>query len=207
MSNNKYLSNNRTIFGLPIDNVNHSKQIVGFIIYFLLFILFIPLLLIKYNYFNILAAYFPNLDLIASVLGYHGGPMNTFIWKHLYNPVDTTLTGYISSNLINFFSLLGLTYTVAYYTYINKNINKGWSRAIIMLPMTYFLPGNIIILYINKFGNYLNNFILNGKLLHYLLVIILGFILTIMIILFEVQLIERLSPYIVYIIEKILNFF
>ena len=122
MVKDKYLHNKRTIFDLNNDGVNHSKFIVGFMIYFIVFVIFIPYLLIKNNYWNILSAYFPNLDLIATILGYHGGPMDSFIWTHLYNPADSTLTGYISSNLINLFALLGVTYIIAYYTFINKNI-------------------------------------------------------------------------------------
>ena len=53
-------------------------------------------------------------------------------------------------------ALLGLTFFVAYYTYINKSISKGWARAFIMVPMTYLLPGNFIALYMEKISQYLD---------------------------------------------------
>jgi len=204
---NNSLQNERTIFGLHIDKENHIKVTIGLIIYFIIFIVLIPLLLIKNKHFNILTAYFPNLDLIATILGYKGGPMNTNIWRHLYNPVTNTIPEYISGNIINYFALLGVTYIVAYYTFINKNIYKGWARSIIMLPLTYFIPSNFIILFINKFGKYLNYFF-NGNslfhsLLHYLLVIIFGLFMIVILIMVESKLIKHLSPYLVSILNKI----
>ena len=161
------MENKRTVFDLDDSDVNHSKFIFGFILYFVIFVVFIPHLLIKNSAWEILSAYFPNLDLMATILGYHGGPIDSFIWTHLYNPADSTLTGYLSSNLINLFALLGVTYIIAYYTFINKNVYKGWSRAFIMLPMTYFLPGNFVVYYMNIVGNYLNNFLSSKSIIHY----------------------------------------
>ena len=122
MSEKVYLQNKRTIFDLTDEDVDRYKLSVGFIIYFIIFVLLIPHFLIKNGNWDILAAYFPNLDLMATVVGYHGGPINSFIWKHLYNPVTNTIPEYISGNIINYFALLGVTYIVAYYTFINKNI-------------------------------------------------------------------------------------
>ena len=201
--NNNKLQNERTIFVLPDDKENHIKLIIGLLIYFIIFIVLIPILLIKNKYFNILAAYFPNVDLIATVLGYNGGPMNTNIWKYLYNPAVSTIPGYISSTIINYVALLGVTYIIAYYTFINKNIYKGWARAFIILPITYFIPTNIIVFYINIFGSYLNNFLDSKSLLHYLLVIVFGLFIILIIIFAESVAIKKISPYVVRLLHKI----
>lgn len=193
----KYLATKRIVLHNSLDKTAREKLIYGFILYFLIFIILIPIILVKYKYFEILAVYFPNLDLIATVLGYHGGPYNTNIWRHLYNPANVSLEGYISSNTINFFALLGVTYIIAYYTFINKNIYVGWSRAFIMLPLTYFIPSNFIILYMNKFGVYLNKFFENKELLHYILNILFGFCLIVLIIIFEVMMIKKITPNII----------
>ena len=198
-----YLENERSIFGFPEDKSNNFLLVIGFILYFIFFVILIPILLIKNKYFEILAAYFPNLDLIATIIGYHGGPMNTFIWKHLYNPADSTISGYISSNIINYFALLGVTYVVAHYTFISKNIYKGWTRAIFMLLITYFIPGNLIILYMNKIGKYLNKFYESKSLLHYLIVVLFGLFITLLFILLEAFLIDKLSPNLVTILKSI----
>ena len=147
----QYLASERIVLHNTLDKMEREQMLIGCILFFLIFIIFIPIILVKYKYFEILAVYFPNLDLIATVLGYHGGPYNTNIWRHLYNPANISLEGYISSNTINYFALLGVTYIIAYYTFINKNIYVGWSRAFIMLPITYFIPSNFIILYIRVF--------------------------------------------------------
>ena len=49
-------------------------SIFGFILYVIIFILLIPYLLLQYKRHDILAAYFPNLDNLATALGYMGGP-------------------------------------------------------------------------------------------------------------------------------------
>ena len=200
---NIYLENKRTIFNLSNKSVNYYNFFIGFTLYFLIFILLVPYTLKIGNYINILSVYFANLDLIASIIGYHGGPYNTFIWKHLYNPADSTFIGYISSNLINLFALLGVCYTIAYYTYKSKDIYNGWSRAFIILPMTYFIPSNFIIYYMNTFGKYLNNYFSSKSLIHYILVIILGFNIAITFIISEALLIKLFIPYMVYILKYI----
>ena len=196
MSNEQYLEEKRTIFVLGDQNVDMEKHMIGFFIYLLIFVLFIPYLLIKYKYWNVLSAYFPNLDMIATIIGYHGGPKNLFIWKHLYNPSDISYIGYITSNIINMFALLGVTYIIAYYTFIKRNIYKGWSRAFIMLPMTYFIPSNIIVYVMNIVGVYFNKLFESKSLIHYLLVVFAGCLVALGFILMEAGIIKIIVPYI-----------
>ena len=169
----KYLLNKRTIFSLGNKNVNYVKAIFGFLIYTFIFIVAIPYYLIKNKYYIILSGYFPNVDLIATVLSYHGGPFGN-IWRHLYNPSDVTMIGYIFSNIINYFVLLGVTFIVSFYTLKYKDIFDGWSRAFIMLIMTYLLPGNFVVYYMNKFGDTLLNLGMSDNFLHYLITVIFG---------------------------------
>lgn len=203
MSDNKFLGDDRTIFNFNNDGVNVKTFYIGFIIYFILFVVLIPYLLIKNESWNILTAYIPNLDLLAAILGYHGGPPGLDIWTHLYNPAESTLIGYISSNIINYFALLGVTYIIAHYTFKTKDIYKGWARAFIMLPMTYLVPSNFIIYYMNKFGVYLHDGLQNYTMLHYLLVILFGAIIAILIILSEAFLIENYITHFVKLLRKL----
>ena len=118
----------RTIFGtdgLTNKDVNIIIQMKGFILYFLIFVIIIPYLLLKYNKTYILEVYIPNFDLIAVTLGYGGGPFSAGIFKYLYNPAPTTLYGYISSQIINYLSLLGLTYIVAFTLLRNEIYTRG----------------------------------------------------------------------------------
>ena len=201
MSDENYLENKRTIFDLNDNNLNYKRHYTGLLIYLVIFVIAIPYLLVKHKYWNILSGYVPNLDLIATIIGYHGGPKNSFIWTHLYNPSDIALTGYLTSNFINMLALLGVTYIIAYFTFKTKNIYEGWARAFIMLPMTYFLPSNIMVYYMNKLGNYLNNFLLSKSVFHYILVTLSGLMMATGFVLLEAGLIELLVPNIV----KLLN--
>lgn len=199
---NNYLLNKRTIFDLTNSDVDIPKFVLGFILYFIIFVLTIPYYLIKSSRYEILAGYLPNLDLIASVIGYHGGPFNLFLWKHLYNPADTTILGYISSNLINYFALLGVTYVIALYTFKLDDVEKGWSRAFIMLPITYFIPSNLIIYYMNLFGNFMNSFFNDYNHNHYFVTILFGLMLTTFFILIEAEFIYYFGGTITRIIKR-----
>ena len=132
-----------------IDNKKHISGmnfIIGFSVFFVLFILVIPYLLYKNNYFYILAAYMPNLDLIANVLTWHSTQFNDKyqFWEYLYPSLPITTKGFVSQTIINYFALLGVTFLVARETKKTNSLHKGWSIAIIMLLMTYLLPGRFI---------------------------------------------------------------
>lgn len=207
---NNYLLNKRTVFDLTNKDVNISKFILGFLLYFIIFVLMIPYYLLKFQRYEILSGYLPNLDLIATVIGYHGGPFNLFLWRHLYNPADSSIIGYFSSNLINYFALLGVTYIIALYTFKLNDIDKGWSRALIMLLMTYFIPSNLIIYFMNLFGDYINLYFNNFNHNHYFITIIFGLILTTFFILIEAEFIyyfgDILTSYIKFLKKKLIKF-
>ena len=89
--------------------------------------------------------------MIATILGYNGGPFN--MWKYLYNPSNFTLFGFISTNLMNYFALLGATFLVAWTTHKHKSWKYGWSAAFIFLIVTYLVPGNLIVILQQYIGN------------------------------------------------------
>jgi hypothetical protein len=180
--------------------VNYFKQLVGLIIYFVIFVLIIPHFLIKYELYEILTAYIPNLDMIATIIGYKGGPYD--IWKYLYNPSTKTIYGYLSSTFINYLALLGVTYIVAYNTYIKRSINNGWSLGFFMLIITYLLPGNILALIINKFGLMIDN-ITNSNIITWFIVVFVGIISAISIILIESKLIHYYNPILVKLLSRV----
>jgi hypothetical protein len=103
-------------------------------------------MLFKSKLFTILEVYLPNVDLIANLLTWIGGPYG--IWNQLYtsNPSLSLETGSLSfmnfttEVLINYIALLGLTFIVAREAVLQKNIFEGWSFAFIMVIITYLLP-------------------------------------------------------------------
>jgi hypothetical protein len=118
------------------------RQIVGFTVYFFVFVVAIPLTLKKHGYFTLLEAYMPNVDMIATVLSFIGGP--GLIWRDLYLPSTSTTPQFVSQTLINFFALCGLTYLVARETKLAKSVVKGWSISFVMIIVTYLVPSQVI---------------------------------------------------------------
>ena len=118
------------------------KSLFGFFVYVLLFIIILPLLLLRGKYYTLLEAYLPNVDMIATVLSFIGGPF--LIWRDLYVPTPYNQSQFYYQTFCNFLALSGLTFLVSRETYLSKSIAKGWSIAFVMILTTYLLPGQFI---------------------------------------------------------------
>ena len=84
---------NRDTLDLHNKVTDLKSNVFGTTIYIVVVVILIPLLLIHYKMYNILIPYFPNVDMIATSLGYNGGPsIYVFrnIWLYLYNPNNST---------------------------------------------------------------------------------------------------------------------
>jgi len=178
------IESKRTVLGLydaPFSDKELPKYVLGLITYIIIFVLLIPYLMIRNNISEeIILAYIPNVDILATVLGYDGGPFSS-IWRYLYNPSNITLFGFVSTNLMNYFALLGATFMVAWQTHKHKSWVRGWSAAFIFLLMTYLIPGNLIVILQDKVAGFLQgswNIGSNESLLRYVLVVVFGLILS-----------------------------
>ena len=179
-------------------NINISKIVFGFSAFLIIFMIIIPIILLKTKQYPILEAYMPNLDLIATVITWHGGPFN--IWEHLYPPSPQTVYGFSSQTLINYMALLGLTYIVIRETKRTNSIIKGWAFAFVMLLMTYLLPSQIISYTMDKISELLNNSIISN-----IIIIIVGFLMVSLIIMSESYILTNYKKQIENIIQKIIN--
>ena len=205
------LENKRTILGLYDSRFKEQdlpKYILGLIIYVIIFVVLVPYFMLRNNVSDeIFMAYIPNVDILATVLGYEGGPFSD-IWRYLYNPSNMTLFGFFSTSIMNYFALLGATFMVAWQTHKHKSWKRGWSAAFIFLIVTYLLPGNIIVILQNRFGNYLNTYFDisdDNKLLQYIIGVAFGLIIAISIILAESMIIKSTRHYIEYGIHVVHN--
>jgi hypothetical protein len=162
-------NNDRTVLNDPSISDFH-KSLTGFILFFVVFIVTIPYLMVKYQYLSFLEGYIPNVDMIATVLGFQSteGDFKNFsrYFKYLYNPVTNTRYGYWSQTFINYIALLGATFYMCYYTLKSKSLSKGWGRAFIMLLTTYLLPDNFIAYYMQNLHSYLDKKSYNKNLKH-----------------------------------------
>lgn len=167
------------------------KSYTGFIIYFIVFIIGVPYFLFKGKQLDLLEAYMPNVDLVANLLSYRGGPFGNNLFSDLYSPVTTNLNAFIQSTLVNYMALLGLTYIIARETYLSKKISHGWGIAFIMLLMTYLLPSQFIVKTMNIIYNQITPFVEKHHFLYsaYIPSVLVGTAITIGIIYLEKQVI------------------
>ena len=156
-----------------------------------MFVILIPLLIIRTGRLELLIPYFPNVDMIATAISYDGGP-NIFgsfknIWLYLYD--SRTMHGYISKMLINYIALIGVSGVIAYKSHKFKDWKRGWSLAFIMIIMTYLAPNDIIRNIQEKCEEKLKKYNLTNNE-RYVLIMMIGILLVIFIILVESYLIE-----------------
>ena len=189
----------------PSEKIEYKKQISGFLFYIFVFGIVIPYFILRFKKIGWLEGYLPNLDLIATILGFRGGPVDSNIFRYLYNPVTTTTYGFFSQNVLNYVALLGLTYIVAYYTFTTKSISNGWSRAFIMIIITFLLPSNLLAYGTSKFGLCLDK-ILGTTKYTYGITIALFLVVLYYLIILEKNLIQYFAPIIAKNIDKVIDY-
>ncbi len=184
-------------------NVDIKKTVVGFILFFIIFVILIPVILFKSQMYGILEAYMPNVDLIATVISWHGGPLK--LWDHLYPPSPVTIYGFYSQTIINYMSLLGLTYIITRETQRTGSMARGWSMAFIMLLMTYLLPGQFISWIMDKTNGLISNYFKFNFISSNSIVVIMGFFLVTIIIASEAHILHNFKKNLEHMAKKIIN--
>ena len=64
----------------------------------------------------------PNFDLLATSLSFQNGILGSSYFQELYNNDSDNILGYLSTLLVNYLSLLGLTYLVARRVKLTKSL-------------------------------------------------------------------------------------
>jgi len=185
-------------------SVDVQKSLLGFFIFLGIFLIIIPYILFKYSYYSVLEAYLPNVDLIANILTWHGGPYG--LWAHLYPPSPLTIFGFTSQTIINYMALLGLTYIVARETARTDSVKKGWSLALVMLLLTYLLPGQFVSWIMDKTYDFIKEKTDISTFDVDSIVVSVGSLLTITIILCEVFILHTYRKNLEHIATNILKF-
>lgn len=160
---------------------------LGLIIFVLIFAIMIPVILYKFKLYSILAVYYPNLDIIATILSYNAGFKDT-IFSNLYNTqckFDTEKNKiYPTSEIaINYLSLMGLFISIITFSKGNKYEDVG--NLSVMLLITYLLPNQIL----EKILDYIND----AYKINVVYIIIIGFVLMGLIIGVEHFILEKFS--------------
>ena len=201
-------SSNKIVYGKGY----YAKNILGMIIYAILFIITIPKLLVKYKLISLLEVYLPNLDLIATSISFGNGPGKFKIFQELYNPSSQNILGNISIEIINILCLMGVSFLVIRYSFQKKSFLSGFCVAGVMLLTTYLLPNDIIRTLQDKFSDYMykktnvNPKYTTSSYIYYILVIILGVGVALLFILVERFIIDYHAILVEPIIKKIQTF-
>jgi len=170
-----------------LNSENDKKQVTGFIVYVILILMFIPYMLYLY-YPKILTFYIPNVDMIANILTTINKPD---IFSKLYVSEPNNILSYISLNLINWISLMGIAYAISHVSY-TRGIYYGMVAGGVMFLMTYLLPTQLLpflIKYIDKHRTKK----MDLKKHEYIILYILGCLMAISIIMLESYILESIN--------------
>ena len=181
--------------------------IYGFLIYIFIFAIIIPYIIYKLKWYFFLGVYFVNIDMLASVLSFDGGPFKSNVFKYLYND-PRTLIGYISYNIINLVVLLGIAYVIIKIAQEKKSIAYGMAVSMFIYIITYLFPTRFIDEYMNRFDKYLNHtFNIRDKYghdFHWFIVCLFGLCIVSLFILCEKVSIKLFASHVAHFIEKII---
>jgi len=125
------------------DKNIHIKAVFGFVIFFLVFIVIIPMFLKSFRNEELLLTYLANVDLVATIVSFKNGPFNLDIFRYLY--IDNRpFIGYINQNLINYIVLLAVAYIIITTSVKSRNVGDGMAKMSIILLVTYLFPGRVV---------------------------------------------------------------
>lgn len=124
---------------------SEMNEYISLLLYIVVFAAIIPLILVKNKKYEILAAYFPNLDLIANILNF-----NNLHFKNLYRMEPNSLSSAISEMSINYLALTGVGFLIAKEAYDTKSVYNGFTIGTFMFFITYLSPS----LYLQQIMNH-----------------------------------------------------
>jgi hypothetical protein len=162
------------------DEKYYYSFIAGFVIYFAIIVVAIPIFLYKKKFYTLFLAYIPNIDLIANVLTWWQGPWDIF--KHLYLQNPVTMPSLFTQIFINYMSLLGITFIIIGKSVKHKDFFIGWGMGAVMLFLTYLTPARVVNYFMTKINAHINDDNM---------VAILGLLITALIIFVEYHILEN----------------
>jgi hypothetical protein len=119
----------------------------GTLLFFLVMIILIPIGLASTGHLDILQYYFPFTVLLASTLTSAGAPNN---FTELYPLFPTTIMGFLSANLINFFALAGILWYVIGVGIESNNKEVSAIIGLIIITLTFSVATQAIPFFIRQ---------------------------------------------------------
>ena len=210
-SKTRWLDRCSTKSGAPVKVIYGKdyfyQNLKGIILYIVVFVIAIPIILYRYGFTEVLEVYMPNFDLLATAVSFGGGPGNSRIFQELYNTDSENILGQTSTLLINYLSLLGLTYLVARRVNSTKSLAKGWGIGFVMLFLTYLVPNDIISSIQKYFAAYFLDikFDFTASATQYLVTVVVGLCVAAMFIGLELKILENHKTLIDPFVKRILH--
>jgi len=149
-NNNNNVNKNviRTFFDLCLTLPN-----IGLFVFYLIFILLVPLILIAINKSNLITIYLPLLVPIAIVISESGGRKVRQLYPLKTN--ETKLIGKVSKLLLNFMAICGIMW-MAVSNGINKNsLVYGVLSGIVLIGVVFLISPEFIPIVIREGDKYL----------------------------------------------------
>lgn len=193
-------------------DITIQKTFLGLLVFIVIFAILIPIVLIKKKSYDFLESYMPNLDLIAGLVSFEKGILPGYLFLNLYQSSPISLPAFLSQVSINYMALLGVTFLIARETLLTKSIAKGWSIGLVMLLVTYLLPGQFISSGMSKMNEVAKEYldkhnITSDKVdIPYIISLLVGLCLTVGIILFEKFIIKNTRHYLEKVGKLVVNF-
>ena len=180
-------------------------NVIGFFVYFILFVIIIPFFIFRHGSTEVLLVYFANIDNIATVLSFKNGPFDIGMFRYLYLD-NRPLLGFINQNIINYIVLIAISYIITTRAVKSGNIHNGVATISIILLITYLFPSRIISTLMYAFYNTFTRDldISHGMTIRYV-TYLFGFIVATALILFETFLIKNYSKHISQFLETTLS--
>lgn len=177
--------------GEAIYGADRKADALGLMIFLVIFVGLVPYLLLQSRHYLIATAYLCNIDLVATVLAFSGGPFD--MWRFLYNPNFHTLFGFISNTLINYIAVCSVAFIAMRYALKKNDEHYGLAKLLVAIPVTYLIPGHFMVYFMNTTATYLWGRGL-GYHLRWALTVAAGAAAAVAIILAEIGLTIRLTP-------------
>jgi hypothetical protein len=128
------MSNNYLQISLTLPNL-------GTLIFYLIFVLSIPALLIQMNAVSIFKFYFPALVMLASTLTVSGEPR---YFQNLYPQEITTMHGFFSKNILNLLAIIGILLNCLIIGMTTGNLVLGLVTGIVAFMLTFPVANQVL---------------------------------------------------------------
>lgn len=119
------------------------------VIWYVVFVVLFPIILIRLIPFNNLRFYLSIIDIIANIFANVGGGM---LLGRLYSPLPNDIISYISTNFLSLLALMGAAWTSIYRAMQLKSLWAGVFLSGILFTFTYLLPVQAVAYFIRHYS-------------------------------------------------------